>query len=64
MAEVEVDSRLSFKALREMRSTKGLSVDPEETRSEDRVPGMSMFRGQEDEEEIVKGEKTQRSAGS
>lgn len=47
-----------------MRSTKGLSVDPEEARSEDPVLGMSMFRGQEDEEELVKEEKTQRSVAS
>lgn len=47
-----------------MRPTKGWSVDPEEIRSEGRVLGMSMFRGQEDEEELVKEEKTQNGAVS
>lgn len=42
-----------------MRSTKGLSVHPEEIRPENRVLGMSVFRGQEDEEEVGKEEKIQ-----
>lgn len=42
-----------------MRSTKELSVDPEETRSENRVLGMSVFRGQENEEEVGKEENIQ-----